>query len=202
MQRLAVACILLLTLGFSAPVAAQDVSKPFGLPVAGPPGPNTWLFGQAYGNTAGAYLRGDEWYRAGQRLHFGIDLSMRCGTPLVAIGDGEVVAADDLSFGSAPHNLLIRHDAGYVSLYGHLLERPPLMVGQRVVRGQDVGLSGDPDLTCDSRPHLHLEIRSLDYRTTYNPAALIDAPWDTLALIGPFSYPLFQQDLDNARRWM
>ncbi|MCC6612919.1 MAG: M23 family metallopeptidase [Anaerolineae bacterium] len=202
MPRFALACILLLLCGLSLPASAQDANKPFALPVAGPPGPNTWLFGQAYGNTTGAYLRGDEWYRAGQRLHFGIDLSMACGTTLVSIGDGEIVAVDDLSFGSAPHNLLIRHDAGYVSLYGHLLERPPLTVGQRVVRGQDVGLSGDPDLTCDSRPHLHLEIRSLDYRTTYNPAALIDAPWDTLALIGPFSYPLFQQDLDNARRWM
>lgn len=202
MRRLALASILLLISVLSLPAAAQDASKPFSLPVAGPPGPNTWLLGQAYGNTAGAYLRGDEWYRAGQRLHFGIDLSMRCGTTLVAIGDGEVVAVDDLTFGSAPHNLLIRHDAGYVSLYGHLLERPALAVGQRVTRGQAVGLSGDPDLTCESRPHLHLEIRSLNYRTAYNPAALIDAPWDTLALIGPFSYPLFQQDLDNARRWL
>jgi len=202
MRRLALIFVLLSLFGVSSPAAAQDASKPFSLPVAGPPGPNSWLFGQAYGNTTGAYLRGDQWYRAGQRLHFGIDLSMPCGTTLVAIGDGEVVAVDDLSFGSAPHNLLIRHDAGYVSLYGHLLERAPLVVGQRVARGQEVGQSGDPDLTCDSRPHLHLEIRSLDYRTTYNPAALIDASWDTLALIGPFSYPLFQQDLDNARRWM
>jgi murein DD-endopeptidase MepM/ murein hydrolase activator NlpD len=185
-----------------APAAAQPSAKPFSLPVALPPGPNTWLFGQPYGNTAGAFLRGDDWYRAGQRLHFGIDLSMPCGTPLIAIGDGEVVGVDDLSFGSAPHNLLIRHDAGYVSLYGHLLERPPLVPGQRVSSGQEVARSGDPDVTCDSRPHLHLEIRSLDYRTAYNPVALIDADWHTLALAGPFRYPLFQQDLDNARRWL
>jgi hypothetical protein len=31
---------------------------------------------------------------------------------------------------------------------------------------------------------------------------LIDADWDTLALIGQFRYPMFQQDLDNARRWL
>ncbi len=181
---------------------AQAQSKPFVLPVALSPGPATWTLGQPYGNTPGAFLRGQDWYRAGQRLHFGLDLSMPCGTPLAAIGDGVVVAVDDLSFGSAPHNLLIRHDAGFVSLYGHLLERPALVNGQRVLQGQQVARSGDPDITCDSRPHLHLEIRSLDYRTAYNPVDVIDAPWQTLALIGPFRYPLFQQDLDNARRWI
>jgi hypothetical protein len=199
MRRLITILILLVLLVM--PAHAQD-TPPFVLPVALPPGPSTWLLGQPYGNTVGAFLRGDDWYRAGQRLHFGIDLSMPCGTPLVAIGDGEVVGVSDLSFGSAPHNLLIRHDAGYVSLYGHLLERPQLVPGQRVAQGQQVGLSGDPDLTCTSRPHLHLEIRSLDYRTAYNPVPLIAADWDTLALIGQFRYPMFQQDLDNARRWL
>jgi hypothetical protein len=182
------------------PVQAQQ--KPFILPVALPPGPGTWLLGQPYGNTTGAFLRGDDWYRAGQRLHFGLDLSMPCGTPLVAVGDGEVVAVSDLSFGSAPHNLLIRHDAGYISLYGHLLERPSLVPGARVVQGQQVALSGDPDLTCTSRPHLHFEIRALGFRTAYNPVDLIEADWHALALVGQFRYPMFQQDLNNARRWM
>ena len=194
--------LIALLIVFSLVPAYAQSDKPFVLPVAAPASPSTWLLGQPYGNTTGAYLRGDAWYSAGQRLHFGIDLSMPCGTPLVAIGDGEVVAVSDLSFGSAPHNLLIRHDAGYVSLYGHLLERPNLAPGMRVTRGEQVALSGDPDLTCVSRPHLHLEIRSLNYLTTYNPVALINADWQSLALIGQFRYPMFQQDLDNARRWM
>lgn len=183
--------------------AAQPAPRPFIPPVAAPPGPTTWLFGQAYGNTVGAFLRGRDWYDAGQRLHFGVDLSMPCGTPLVAIGDGEVIFVDDLGFGSGPHNLLIRHDAqGVVSLYGHLLERPTVVVGQRVTQGQEVALSGDPDITCDSRPHLHLEIRSLNYFTTYNPLNYIEANWHALAIVGPFRYPLFQQNLDDARRWL
>jgi hypothetical protein len=200
MRRLLPLFALLLLVAIT-PAHAQ-FEKPFVMPVAAPPSPGTWLLGQPYGNTTGAYLRGDAWYSAGQRLHFGIDLSMPCGTPLVAIGDGEVVGVSDLSFGSAPHNLLIRHDAGYVSLYGHLLERPNLAPGMRVSQGEQVALSGDPDLTCVSRPHLHLEIRSLNYLTTYNPVALINADWHSLALIGQFRYPMFQQDLDNARRWM
>ncbi len=182
-------------------VLAQN-SKPFILPVSTPPGPETWLLGQPYGNTIGAYLRGDDWYSAGQRLHFGLDFSMVCGTPLVAIGDGEVIFVDSLGFGSAPHNLLIRHDAGVVSLYGHLLDRAVVNVGDRVNAGDLVGYSGDPDLTCTSRPHLHLELRSLDYQTTYNPVDYINANWHMLASIGGFRYPVFEQDLDNARQWM
>ena len=38
----------------SAP-ATQNQERPFQLPFLDPPGPNTWLFGQPYGNTVGAY---------------------------------------------------------------------------------------------------------------------------------------------------
>jgi hypothetical protein len=194
--------LLALLLGVSGSAQAQT-GKPFILPVSAPPGPDTWLLGQPYGNTVGAFLRGDDWYSAGQRLHFGLDLSMPCGTELVAIGDGTVLFVDDLGFGSGPHNLLLRHDAaGVVSLYGHLLERPALNPGDAVAQGQVVGRSGDPDVTCDSRPHLHLEIRSLDYFVAYNPLDTIDANWHALAVVGPFVYPLFQQNLDDASRWM
>ncbi len=194
--------LLAFILGVTGGVDAQ-VGKPFILPVTSAPGPGTWLLGQPYGNTVGAFLRGADWYSAGQRLHFGLDLSMPCGTELVAIGDGTVVFVDDLGFGSGPHNLLIRHDTeGLVSLYGHLFERPALNPGDIVTQGQVVARSGDPDVTCDSRPHLHLEIRSLDYFVTYNPLDTIEANWHAIAIAGPFVYPLFQQNLDDARRWI
>jgi murein DD-endopeptidase MepM/ murein hydrolase activator NlpD len=189
----------------SSPARAQDFDqgKPLDMPVALPAGPSTWLLGQVYGNTVGAYGNADRWYSAGQGLHFGIDLSMACGTPLVAVADGEVVGVDDLGFGSGPHNLILRHEAyGITTLYGHLLDRPPLVNGQWVTRGEVVGASGDPDETCDSRPHLHFEVRSLDYRTTYNPVDYISAAWHSLASVGSFSTQSFQRDLDNARRWM
>lgn len=188
-----------------SPLHAQDsaAGKPLGMPLAVPAGPSTWLFGQPYGNTVGAYNFGTAWYSAGQGLHFGIDVSMPCGTPLVAVADGEVIYVDNLAFGAGPHNLILRHpQAGVTTLYGHLLDRPPLQQFQLVQKGQLVGYSGDPDVTCDSRPHLHLEVRSLDYRTAYNPLDYIDAPWDSLAAIGPFNGNLFQQDLINARRWV
>lgn len=191
----------LLVIGVSGRAAQQD--KPFSLPMNQPAGPSTWLLGQLYGNTVGAYNFGQQWYSAGQGLHFGIDFSMPCGTPLVAVADGVVAFVDDLGFGAGPHNLLIRHpEQGVITLYGHLLEKPALVQGQAVQRGDVVALSGDPDVVCDSRPHLHFEVRSLDYSVAYNPVDYIDADWHGLAAIGSFGYPLFQQDLDNPRRWV
>lgn len=193
-----------LLLGVGA-VAAQDKPnpKPFVLPLAAPASPSTWLLGQPYGNTTGAYNFGTAWYSAGQGLHFGIDISMPCGTPLVAVGDGEVIYVDNLAFGAGPHNLILRHlQAGVTTLYGHLLDRPPVQQYQTVKQGDLIGYSGDPDVTCDSRPHLHLEVRSLNYRTAYNPIDYIQAPWDALSAIGSFSSANFEQDWMNPRRWM
>lgn len=180
---------------------ASAAERPFGLPFLDPPGPSTWLMGQPYGNTTGAYRQRFTTYRAGQGLHFGVDLSARCGYPIVAIGDGVVSKVDAFNHGSLPHNLMIDHANGYASFYGHLLERPRLQVGQEVRRGQVVAHVGDPGETCTSRPHLHLEIRdAATYRRAYNPVLLIEADWDTLALVGPFSRG-FERDLEDPRRW-
>jgi murein DD-endopeptidase MepM/ murein hydrolase activator NlpD len=181
--------------------AAISNPPPFGLPFASPPGPSTWLLGQTYGNTIGAYRQRDTTYAAGQGLHFGIDFSAACGTPVVAIGDGVVSKVDAPSHGAAPHNLMIDHANGYASFYGHLLERPALAVGQAITRGQVVARTGDPDETCTSRPHLHLEIRDTEsYHHLYNPVVFIEADWDSLALVGSFGRG-FERDLDNPRRW-
>ncbi len=183
----------------ASPNVSVQGQRPFGLPFADPPGPSTWLMAQAYGNTVGAYVQRRAWYLAGQGVHFGIDLSAPCGTTIVAIGDG-VVRGTDGPWGSAPHNLMIDHPNGYSSMYGHLLERPKLGRGQVVKKGQPVALSGDPDSTCFSRPHLHLEIRDSSYTHFYNPLLLIDTDWDSISLSGSFGRG-FERNLDNPRQW-
>jgi murein DD-endopeptidase MepM/ murein hydrolase activator NlpD len=196
MRVLLVAILVALTV---SPVMAQQ-RPPFGLPFATPPGPETWLLGQVYGNSTGAFARRREWYKAGQGIHFGIDFSARCGTPVVAIGAGVVIKVDAPEHGSAPHNLLIDHENGYVSLYGHLLERPALRRGERVTRGQLIAQTGDPDLTCTSRPHLHLEVRNTALNRAFNAHNVIDADWESLSLLGSFGRG-FQRDLDDPRKW-
>jgi murein DD-endopeptidase MepM/ murein hydrolase activator NlpD len=191
-----------LTLHFPQVTAQSDeAERPFILPYKEQPGPDTWLMVQPYGNTTGAYRQRNTTYRAGQGIHFGVDFSAPCGAEIVAIADGVVFAVDNLNFGSLPHNLMIDHpDLGYASFYGHLLEPPQLEVGQRVEAGEVVALSGDPAETCYGRPHLHLEIRDLRHVRKYNPVLLIQADWDNLALVGPFSRT-FQRDLDAPRKW-
>jgi murein DD-endopeptidase MepM/ murein hydrolase activator NlpD len=217
--RLSLSAGLLLLLLFTAPLLNADdgdvlnhagfpavdppdeppADPPFILPFADPPGPDTWLLGQAYGNTVGAYRQRNIFYQAGQGLHFGLDFSAPCGTEIVAIGDG-LVSEIDSSHGSLPHNLTIDHPNGYSSFYGHLLETPDLTPGQQVKQGEVIALSGDSFGTCRSAPHLHLEIRNNFHWRAYNPVPLIDADWDSLALVGSFSQG-FERDLTQPRRW-
>jgi murein DD-endopeptidase MepM/ murein hydrolase activator NlpD len=208
MPRLFLLGVLLMTLVAtlaSPPTlqSAQAQNQPtpvFGLPFNTNPGPATWLMGQVYGNSTGAFVRRREWYQAGQGIHFGIDFAARCGTPIVSIGDGVVLKVDAREHGSAPHNLLIDHRNGYVSLYGHLLKRPQLSVGQQIKKGELIAQTGDPDLTCTSRPHLHLEIRDRSLSKAYNAHLLIATDWDVLALGGSFGRG-FQRDLNSPRKW-
>lgn len=197
-RALAATAAVSMLLSSVTPATAAD--RPFGLPFADPPGPSTWLVGQGYGNTTGAFVRRREWYGAGQGIHFGIDFSAKCGTQIVSIGDGTVKYVDAMWHGAGPHNLLIEQSNGYVTLYGHLLEAPKLTPGQPIKRGQPIGLTGDPDLTCTSRPHLHLEIRDKTSAKAFNPSNLIDADWDALALTGSFGRG-YQRNLDNPRQW-
>jgi murein DD-endopeptidase MepM/ murein hydrolase activator NlpD len=190
---------LLIALAVALSPQVSAVGGPFGLPFAEPPGPGTWFVSQSYGNTVFAYAERGGMYRSGQGMHMGLDLAAACGTPVVSIGDGTVLSVDGRG-GSPPHNLMIDHGNGYVSFYGHLLERPSVAVGQRVQRGDVVALSGDMYETCYTAPHLHLEIRDDGLQHVYNPVELIDADWHSILLFGNLVLP-FERDLDAPRKW-
>jgi murein DD-endopeptidase MepM/ murein hydrolase activator NlpD len=198
-SRLAVStCLVAVTLVSTADLG-QGAKRPFALPFGSAPGPGTWYVSQPYGNSAYAYAERSTLYRSGQGLHMGLDLAAPCGTPVLAIGDGVVFSVDGKG-GAPPHNLMIDHSNGFMSFYGHLLQRPTLSVGQYVGRGQAVALSGDMYGTCRAAPHLHLEVRDRTTQRLHNPVNLIDADWHGILLLG--AAPLaFERDLDAPRRW-
>ncbi|MDP6349118.1 MAG: M23 family metallopeptidase [Chloroflexota bacterium] len=205
-RSLAATLALLLALAFGGTLSASEATPtpPFQPPLADPPSYETWFLAQTYGNTSGAYRARNRTYSAGQGIHFGLDFSTRCGTPVLAIGDGTVYAIDG-PFGSAPHTVVIAHPNGYFSLYGHLRVRTThLQIGQEVKAGDVVGESGDSvdEVRCDMSPHLHLEIRTDGMTAAVNPIPLIDAPWWDDASLGlSFSQPTFEVDLEAPRRW-
>ncbi len=85
--------------------------------------------------------------------HKGVDFAMPIGSPVLAVGDGEVVVAK--FSGAAGNYVAIRHGRQYSTRYMHLnkiLVKP----GQKVKRGDRIGLSGNTGRS--TGPHLHYEL--------------------------------------------
>jgi murein DD-endopeptidase len=85
--------------------------------------------------------------------HRGVDFAMPQGTPVLAVGDGEVVVAK--RSGAAGYYVAVRHGRTYTTRYMHLrklLVKP----GQKVKRGDRIALSGNTGRS--TGPHLHYEV--------------------------------------------
>nr|WP_258045429.1 LysM peptidoglycan-binding domain-containing M23 family metallopeptidase [Mesorhizobium sp. NBSH29] len=85
----------------------------------------------------------------------GIDIAVPEGTPVKAAENGVVIYAGDglKEFGNT---VLVRHEDGLVTVYGHASELK-VTRGQKVKRGQEIaasGMSGTTDM-----PKLHFEVR-------------------------------------------
>ncbi len=101
---------------------------------------------------------------AGKRLyangtHNGVDFRASVGTPLKAMADGKVLGTGDTdltcdgaSFGKF---VFIQYDNGLSSTYGHL-SLIKVSEGQRVVRGEVIGYTGNTGYS--TGPHLHLSL--------------------------------------------
>ena len=88
-------------------------------------------------------------------FHTGIDIAARLGTPVTAAATGVVVAVANTEVGYGNY-VIVAHGGGIMTLYGHLLETD-VKVGDRVMRGQRVGLEGTSGMS--TGPHLHFELR-------------------------------------------
>jgi len=91
--------------------------------------------------------------------HSGADLRAAEGTPVLAPNGGRIVLAENLFFSG--NAVFIDHGAGVISVYLHL-SRIDVEVGDRIERGEPVGLSGSTGRV--TGPHLHWGIRVLDAR--------------------------------------
>ncbi|RLV09776.1 peptidase [Streptomyces griseocarneus] len=87
--------------------------------------------------------------------HTGVDFHAESGTSVHAVGAGTIVEA---GWGGAyGNNVVIRHNDGTYTQYGHL-SSIDVSVGQSVTAGQQIGLSGATGNV--TGPHLHFEART------------------------------------------
>lgn len=115
-------------------------AKPAGWPVKG------WL-------TSSFGMRRDP-FNGKRKMHDGLDIAARTGTPVVATADGIVSSIrTEPGYGKV---VIVDHGYGYRSIYGHN-SRYYVKVGQRVRRGERIAAVGNTGRSTGS--HVHYEIR-------------------------------------------
>ncbi len=85
--------------------------------------------------------------------HRGVDFAVPIGTPVMAVGDGEVIVVK--GGGAAGNYVAIRHGRQYMTRYMHL-SKTLVKPGQKVKRGTRIGISGNTGRS--TGPHLHFEV--------------------------------------------
>lgn len=115
---------------------------------------------QYFGNTPFA-SKNPQVYNGGG--HNGVDLGVKIGTTVMAAQSGTVVGTGDtdsscngVSYGKW---VLIRHNNGLSTLYGHL-SVIQVSAGQTVASGEKIGLSGNTGYS--TGPHVHFTVYASD----------------------------------------
>ena len=103
-----------------------------------------------------------------RRQHQGVDLPLKTGDPIYATFSGRV-RISEYNRGGYGNLVIIRHDNGLETYYGHLSERM-VEPEQWVEAGQIIGLGGSTGRS--TGPHLHFETRY--YGNSFDPERLID----------------------------
>jgi murein DD-endopeptidase MepM/ murein hydrolase activator NlpD len=98
------------------------------------------------------------------KLHEGIDFGAPPGTPVRAADEGTVILA---GVAGGYGNAVYLDHGNLTTRYGHLLQ---ILVqrGQKVIKGQVIGLVGSTGLS--TGPHLHFEVRSKPGDVPLDPA--------------------------------
>jgi murein DD-endopeptidase MepM/ murein hydrolase activator NlpD len=85
--------------------------------------------------------------------HTGVDFAVKTGTPILAVADGKIEPAN---WGKSYGIQAVQKVAGGWVIYAHL-SKLNVKAGDKVVKGQQIGLSGNTGNS--SGPHLHFEMR-------------------------------------------
>ena len=87
--------------------------------------------------------------------HHAIDVAAPVGVPIRAAAPGEVVVAGCTEYPGYGRMIVIRHENGYQTLYGHL-SASYVRIGEHVTRGEVLGRMGSTGRSTGS--NLHFEV--------------------------------------------
>lgn len=119
--------------------------------------------------------------------HDGIDFPIVTGTPVLAADEGVIAQAKEN--GDYGTTIVIQHSWGR-SYYGHL-SKIEAQFGTKVLKGQQIGLSGNTGLLTTG-PHLHFGIKltsndpSNGYYGKVNPLPYFNSPQEVIAKLTTF----------------
>ena len=104
--------------------------------------------------TTAHYLSGYDW---NPPVHNGLDFDGDFGSPIYASDSGVIIYSgwSDRGYGNL---IVIDHDGGWQTYYGHLLDNTLLPCGSNVVKGELIASMGSTGNS--TGPHLHFELRT------------------------------------------
>ena len=106
------------------------------------------------------------------KFHHGIDFGGKVGTPIMATAEGIVeFAGYDKGYG---YLVVIDHNFGFKTAYGHMLKNLKVKEGDFVKKGEVIGFLGNSGIS--TGPHLHYEVKFI--RRVLDPKNFIN--WSIL----------------------
>jgi len=92
-----------------------------------------------------------------KEFHKGLDLRAKLMTPVLAPADGVVEFAGYHKSSGFGNLVIIEHNYGFKTMYGHLSKKFPVKAGAFVKKGDIIAYTGSSGLS--TGPHLHYEVR-------------------------------------------
>jgi murein DD-endopeptidase MepM/ murein hydrolase activator NlpD len=106
------------------------------------------------------YRKGKEWtntftQQRSSGTHGAVDVGLPTGTPIYAAKRGTVVGVSSES-SSCGHGVTLKHPGGKSTVYCHFDQAPSVKYGDKVKKGQQLGVSGNTGNSYS--PHLHFAV--------------------------------------------
>lgn len=128
-----------------------------------------------------------------RRPHHGVDYAAPKGTPVMSIGDGDIVARGYQKNGGGNY-LKIKHNSRYTTSYMHLSGfAKGMVVGKRVKQGQTIGFVGATGLATGS----HLDFRVYQNGSAVDPLKVKSDPVEPVKEENVPQYNIVKDSLMN-----